>query len=72
LKVKEAWPAPRVREDEDRVRALQPHARLATHGAAGLTVGELLSVIAGGGRRHMVEASCRTALAGEGLARVAR
>jgi DNA repair protein RadC len=72
LKVKEAWPDPRVREDDERVRALQPHARLADAGPAGLTVAELLSVIAGGGRRHLVEASCRTLLAGEGLARIAR
>lgn len=71
MKVKEAWPDPRVREDDDRVRALQPYARLTDRGPSGLTVGELLSVIAGGGRRHRVEASCRALLTGEGLVKIA-
>ena len=72
MKLNEAWPAPRVREDDDRVRALQPHARLTAHGPAGLTAGELLSLIAGGAGRHRVEASCRGLLAGAGLERIAR
>ena len=56
MKVKEAWPDPRVREDEERVRALQPHARLADAGPAGLTVAELLSVpVAAGGPEAPVQ-----------------
>ena len=72
MKLKEAWPAPCVRGDGDRLRALRPHDRLADHGPGGLTLGELLSVVAGGARRHRVEAACRALLAGEGLERVAR
>ena len=65
--VKEAWPVPVVRSDRERVRALSPQVRLSENGASLLTAGELLSVVAGGGQRHHVEAACRTLLAGKGL-----